>query len=71
VTDSRTFSLGFGGGCMLEPLVVIFLFDSPPKFASKGARFQCFLGFRVRGIFGGISSIPLDLASLGGPNLGY
>jgi hypothetical protein len=25
----------------------------------------------VRGILGGISSIPLDLASFGGPNLGY
>jgi hypothetical protein len=30
--------------------------------------FQC---SRVRGILGGISSIPLDLASFGGPNLGY
>jgi hypothetical protein len=38
---------------------------------SKGARFWGFLGSRVRGVLGGISSIPLDLASFGGPNLGY
>jgi hypothetical protein len=30
-----------------------------------------FLLSRVRGVLGGISSIPLDLASFGGPNLGY
>jgi hypothetical protein len=38
---------------------------------SKGARFWSFLLSRVRGILGGISSIPLDLTSFGGPNLGY
>jgi hypothetical protein len=38
---------------------------------SQGARFWCFLLSRVRGILGGISSIPLDLASFGGPNRGY
>jgi hypothetical protein len=38
---------------------------------SKGARFWGFLGSSVRGVLGGISSIPLDLASSGGPNLGY
>jgi hypothetical protein len=38
---------------------------------SKGARFWGFLGARVRGVFSGISSIPLDLASFGGPNLIY
>jgi hypothetical protein len=48
-----------------------FPFDSPPKFVSKGAQFWGFLGSRVRGVLGGISSIPLDLASFGGPNLGY
>jgi hypothetical protein len=48
-----------------------FPFDSPPKSMSKGARFQGFLGSRVRGVLGGISSIPLNLASFGGPNLGY
>jgi hypothetical protein len=30
-----------------------------------------FLGSRVRGVFGGTSSIPLILACFGGPNLGY
>jgi hypothetical protein len=48
-----------------------FPFDSPPKSVSKGARFWGFRSSRVRGILGGISSIPLDLASFGGPNLGY
>jgi hypothetical protein len=48
-----------------------FPFDSPPKFVRKGARFWGFLGSRVRGVLGGISSIPLILASFGGPNLGY
>jgi hypothetical protein len=33
--------------------------------------FLGFLGSRVKGILGGISSIPLDLANIGGPNLGY
>jgi hypothetical protein len=38
---------------------------------SKGARFWGFLGSRVRGVHGGISSIPLGLSSFGGPNLCY
>jgi hypothetical protein len=38
---------------------------------SKGARFWGFRCSRVRGVLGGISSIPLDLASFGRPNLGY
>jgi hypothetical protein len=38
---------------------------------SKGARFWVFCGSRVRDVLGGISSIPLILASFGGPNLGY
>jgi hypothetical protein len=38
---------------------------------SKGARFWSFRGSRVRGVLGGISSIPLDLTSFGGQNLGY
>jgi hypothetical protein len=38
---------------------------------SKGAQFGGFRGSRVRGVLGGISSIPLDLASFGGPNIGY
>jgi hypothetical protein len=43
-----------------------FPFDSPPKFLSKGARFGGFWCSRVRGVLGGIFSIPLDLASFGG-----
>jgi hypothetical protein len=38
---------------------------------SKGTRFWGFLGSRVRGVLGRISSIPINLASFGGPNLGY
>jgi hypothetical protein len=48
-----------------------FPFDSTPKFVSKGARFWGFRCYRVRGVLGGISSIPLDLASFGRQNLGY
>jgi hypothetical protein len=43
-----------------------FPFDSSPKSVGKGARFWGFQCFRVRGVLGGISSIPLDLASFGG-----
>jgi hypothetical protein len=43
----------------------------PSQILSKGARLWGFLGSRVRGVFGRISLIPLDLASFGGPNLGY
>jgi hypothetical protein len=45
--------------------------DSPPKSVSEGARFWGFRCSRVRGVLGGISSIPLDLASFGGHNHGY
>jgi hypothetical protein len=38
---------------------------------SKEARFWGFRCYRDRGVLGGISSIPLDLASFGGQNLGY
>jgi hypothetical protein len=55
---------------MHEPVVVLFPLI-PLKSVSKGARFWGFLLSRVRGVFGGISSISLDLASFGGPNLGY
>jgi hypothetical protein len=48
-----------------------FHFDSPPKYVSKGSRLWGFLLSRVRGVLAGISSIPLGLASFGGPNLGY
>jgi hypothetical protein len=57
---------------VLEPhMVLTFPFDSPPKSMSKGARFWGFWCSRVRGVLAGISSIPLDLASFGGQNLGY
>jgi hypothetical protein len=46
-------------------------FDSPPKSVSYGARFWGFLCSRVRGVLGGISSIPLDLTSFGGIKHGY
>jgi hypothetical protein len=42
--------------------------DSPPKSVSEGARFWGFRCSRVR-VLGGISSIPVDLASLLGNNL--
>jgi hypothetical protein len=45
--------------------------DSPPKFVSKGARFWGFPSSRVRGVFGGISSIPPFWTSFGGIELGY
>jgi hypothetical protein len=45
-----------------------FSFDPPPKSVSKGAWFWGFQCSRVGDILGGISSIPFDLASFGGPN---
>jgi hypothetical protein len=45
--------------------------DSPPKSVSKGARFWGFLCSRVRGAFGGISSILLVWTSFDGIKLGY
>jgi hypothetical protein len=45
--------------------------DSPPKSLSKGARFWGFPSSRVRGAFGGISSIPPFLDEFGGIKLGY
>jgi hypothetical protein len=44
--------------------------DSPPKSASKGARFWGFPSSRVRGFLGGISSIPPFWTSFGGIKLG-
>jgi hypothetical protein len=46
-------------------------YDSPPKSVSKEARFWGFPSSRVRGVLGGISSIPLDFASFCGQNDGY
>jgi hypothetical protein len=48
-----------------------FPFDSPPKSVSKGARLWGFRCSRITGILVGISSTHLDLASFGGPNIGY
>jgi hypothetical protein len=45
--------------------------DSPPKSVSKGARFWGFPSSRVRGVLGGISSIPPFWTSFGGIKLGY
>jgi hypothetical protein len=35
----------------------------------KGVRFAGFIKFQESGVLGGNPSIPLDLASFGGPNL--
>jgi hypothetical protein len=69
--DFGTFLLGIWWRMYAWTLCGSFPFDSPPKSVSKGARFWDFRCSRVRGLLGGISSIPLDLASFGGQNLGY
>jgi hypothetical protein len=66
-----TFLLGIWWGLYVSTLHGSFLFDSLPKSVSKGARFWGFRCSRVRGAFGGISSISFDLASFGGHKLGY
>jgi hypothetical protein len=45
--------------------------DSPPKFVSKGTQFWGFPSSRVRGVLGGISSIPPFWTSFGGIKPGY
>jgi hypothetical protein len=65
------FLLGIWWGMYAWTLCGSFPFDSPPEFVSKGAWFWGFWCSRVRGVLGGISSIPLDLASFGGQNLFY
>jgi hypothetical protein len=45
--------------------------DSSPKSVSQGARFWGFRCSMVRGVLGGISSIPLVWTSFGGIKLGY
>jgi hypothetical protein len=45
--------------------------DSPPKSVCKGAQFWGFPSSRVRGVLGGISSIPPFWTSFGGIKLGY
>jgi hypothetical protein len=63
--------LGIWWGMYARTLRGSFHFDSSPKSVSRRARFWSFLLSRVRGVFSRISSIPLDLASFGAPNLGY
>jgi hypothetical protein len=46
-------------------------YDSPPKSVSKGTPFWGFPCSRVRGVLGGISSIPPFWTSFGGIKLGY
>jgi hypothetical protein len=46
-------------------------YDSPPKSVSKGARFWGFPSCRVKGVLGGISSIPPFWISFGGIKHGY
>jgi hypothetical protein len=70
-SNFEAYLFGIWWGCMHEPFVVLFPFDSPPKSESKGARFWGFRCSRVRGVLGGISLIPLDLVRFGRPNLGY
>jgi hypothetical protein len=63
--------LGIWWGMYVWTIRGSFPFDSHPKSVSKGARFWGFRCSRVRGVLGGISLIPLDLASFGGHKLGY
>jgi hypothetical protein len=56
---------------MHEPFVVLFLLIPLSDPWVKGLDFGVFSVLGVRGTLGGISSIPLDLASFGGQNLGY
>jgi hypothetical protein len=67
----EAFLFGIWWGLYARTLRGSFPFDSPPKSVSKGALFWGFQCSRVRGVLGGISSIPLVLASFGGPNVGY
>jgi hypothetical protein len=67
---SGPFSWGFDGGNSCAPFVVLL---PSILFQIRELRGSV-LGFRysrVRGVLGGISSIPLDLASFGGQNHGY
>jgi hypothetical protein len=70
-SDFEAFLFGIWWGMYPWTLHGSFPFDSPPKYGSKGAQFWGFWCSRVRGVIGGISSIPLDLASFGGQNLSY
>jgi hypothetical protein len=52
-------------GCMHEPFMVLFPLIPFTNLWVSG------LNFGVRGVLGGVSLIPLDLAGFGGPNRGY
>jgi hypothetical protein len=64
-------SWGFDGGNSCEPFVVLLPLIPLPNLWVKGLDFGVFRCSRVRGVIGGISLIPLDLASFGGLKLGY
>jgi hypothetical protein len=51
--------------------VVLWAVIPLPNSRVKGLDFWGFRWSRVRGVLGGISSIPLDLTSFGGIKLGY
>jgi hypothetical protein len=70
VAVSRPFYLGSGAGVCLNPSWFFSLWF-PSQIREQRGSILGFLLSRVRGVLGGISSIPLDLASFGGPNLGY
>jgi hypothetical protein len=70
-SNFEAFLFGIWWGMYAWTLCGSFRFDSPPKSLSKGSRFWGFRCSRVRGVLGGISSIPLDSTSFGGPQLGY
>jgi hypothetical protein len=53
-----TFLLGIWWGKFVGTLRGSLGCESPPKSVSKGARFWGFPSSRVRGVLGGISSIP-------------
>jgi hypothetical protein len=67
----RDLSLGDLMGKFVKTLRGSLRCDSPPKSVSKGARFWGFPSSRVRGVLGGISSIPPFRTSFGGIKLGY
>jgi hypothetical protein len=66
-----TLLLGIWWGKFVGTLRGSLCYDSPPKSMSIGARFLGFPCSRVRGVLGGISSIPPFLTSFGGIKLGY
>jgi hypothetical protein len=67
----RTLLLGIWWGNSCEPFVVLLPLIPLPNPWVKGLDFWSFRCSRVRGVLGGISSIPLDLTSFGGQNHGY